>query len=81
MVRLYGLGEDHLEKIEMLLTDCEDTVGMTARDNRLFVEAVLSPYGTGISRSSTHAICAGANAVSGSGYSRVWLVIPTMNTP
>jgi hypothetical protein len=41
MVRRYGLRDDQWEKIETLLPGREGTVGVTAQDNRLFVEAVL----------------------------------------
>ena len=41
MVRRYGLRDDQWEKIEHLLPGREETVGVTAKDNRLFVEAVL----------------------------------------
>ena len=48
MVRRYGLRDDQWEKIEHLLPGREETVGVTARDNRLFVEAVLYRYRAGI---------------------------------
>ena len=48
MVRRYGLRDDQWEKIEPLLPGREGTVGVTARDNRLFVEAVLYRYRAGI---------------------------------
>ncbi len=48
MVRRYGLRDDQWEKIEKLLPGREDTVGVTAKDNRLFVEAVLYWYRAGI---------------------------------
>ena len=48
MVRRYGLRDDQWEKIEKLLPGREDTVGVTAKDNRLFVEAVLYRYRAGI---------------------------------
>lgn len=41
MVRRYGLRDDQWEWIEPLLPGREDTVGVTAKDNRLFVEAVI----------------------------------------
>ena len=41
MVRRYGLRDDQWAKIEGLLPGREETVGVTAKDNRLFVEAVL----------------------------------------
>jgi len=93
MVRRYGLREDQWEKIEHLLPGREDTVGGTAKDNRLFIEAVLYRYragipwrdlperGSGIFVSSTHAIRAGANAAFGSGCSSVSPMILITNTP
>ena len=48
MVRRYGLRDDQWEKIESLLPGREGTVGVTAKDNRLFVEAVLYRYRAGI---------------------------------
>ena len=48
MVRRYGLRDDQWEKIETLLPGREGAVGVTAQDNRLFVEAVLYRYRAGI---------------------------------
>ncbi len=48
MVRRYGLRDDQWKRIEGLLPGREDTVGVTAKDNRLFVEAVLDRYRAGI---------------------------------
>ena len=48
MVRRYGLRDDQWEKIQHLLPGREETVGVTAKDNRLFVEAVLYRYRAGI---------------------------------
>ncbi|MCM8621360.1 MAG: IS5 family transposase [Candidatus Accumulibacter sp.] len=48
MTRRYALRDDQWERIEHLLPGREDTVGVTARDNRLFVEAVLYRYRAGI---------------------------------
>lgn len=48
MMRRYGLRDDQWERIEGLLPGREDTVGVTARDNRLFVEAVIYRYRAGI---------------------------------
>jgi hypothetical protein len=41
MVRRYALRDDQWDAIKDLLLGREGTVGGTARDNRLFVEAVL----------------------------------------
>jgi transposase len=48
MVRRYGLRDDQWEKIERLLPGQEGHVGGSARDNRLFVEAVLYRCRAGI---------------------------------
>lgn len=48
MVRRYGLRDDQWERIEQLLPGREETVGVTAKDNRLFVEAVIYRYRAGI---------------------------------
>jgi transposase len=48
MARRYGLRDDQWQRIEGLLPGREDTVGVTAKDNRLFVEAVLYRYRAGI---------------------------------
>jgi transposase len=48
MVRRYGLRDDQWEKIEALLPGRQGTVGVTAQDNRLFVEAVMYRYRAGI---------------------------------
>lgn len=47
-MRRYGLREDQWSKIENLLPGRKETVGVTAKDNRLFVEAVLYRYRAGI---------------------------------
>ena len=48
MTSRYGLREDQWNKIRDLLPGREGAVGVTARDNRLFVEAVLYRYRAGI---------------------------------
>jgi transposase len=48
MTRRYGLRDDQWERIKDLLPGREGYVGRTARDNRLFVEAVLYRYRAGI---------------------------------
>jgi transposase len=47
-MRRYGLRDDQWEKIKDLLPGRVGTVGVSAKDNRLFVEAVLYRYRTGI---------------------------------
>ncbi len=48
MTRRYGLRDDQWERIKDGLPGREGHVGVTARDNRLFVEAVLYRYRAGI---------------------------------
>ena len=48
MAGRYRLRDDQREKLEGLLPGREDTVGVTAKDNRLFVETVLYRYRAGI---------------------------------
>lgn len=48
MARRYALRDDQWERIKNLLPGREGTVGVTAKDNRLFVEAVLYRYRAGI---------------------------------
>src|SRR4051794_26686999 len=47
-MRRYALRDDQWERIRDLLPGREGYVGVTARDNRLFVEAVLYRYRAGI---------------------------------
>nr|WP_245894799.1 IS5 family transposase [Nostoc cycadae] len=48
MTRRYALRDDQWERIKDLLPGREGYVGVTAKDNRLFVEAVLYRYRAGI---------------------------------
>ena len=47
-MRRYALRDDQWERIEPLLAGKASDVGVTAKDNRLFVEAVLYRYRAGI---------------------------------
>ena len=47
-MRRFGLRDDQWERIKDLLPGREGSVGATAKDNRLFVEAVLYRYRTGM---------------------------------
>ena len=47
MSRRYGLQDEQWSKIENLLPSRKASVGVTAKDNRLFVEAVLYRYRSG----------------------------------
>ena len=48
MQRRYALREDQWERIREVLPGRTGSVGVTAKDNRLFVEAVLYRYRAGI---------------------------------
>ena len=48
MTKRYALRSDQWERIKNLLPGCEGHVGVTARDNQLFVRAVLCRYRAGI---------------------------------
>lgn len=48
MVRRYALRDDQWERIKDFLPGREGHVGGTAKDNRLFIEAVLYRYRAGI---------------------------------
>ncbi len=48
MARRYALTDEQWDRIQHLLPGRSDTVGVTARDNRLFVDAVLYRYRAGI---------------------------------
>src|SRR6478736_2251377 len=47
-MRRFGLRDDQWERIKNLLPGREGSVGVTAADNRLFVEAVLYRFRTGM---------------------------------
>ena len=47
-MRRYALRDDQWERIKHLLPGREGSVGVTAADNRLFLEAVLYRYRAGI---------------------------------
>jgi len=48
MARRYALRDDQWDKIKDWLSGRQGTVGVTAKNNRLFVEAVLYRYRAGI---------------------------------
>ena len=48
MTRRHALRDDQWERIKDILPGKPSDVGVTAKDNRLFVEAVLYRYKTGI---------------------------------
>ena len=47
-MRRFGLRDDQWDRIADFLPGREGSVGVTAKDNRLFVEAVLYRYRAGI---------------------------------
>ena len=90
MMRRFGLRDDQWERIKDLLPGREGSVGVTAADNRLFVEAVLYRYCMGClgaicrSGSVTEFRCIGGSAVGpkavfGSGCSDISQQTPTTN--
>ena len=48
MSRRHALRDDQWDRIKGMLPGRDDTVGVTAKDNRLFVEAVVYRYRAGI---------------------------------
>jgi transposase len=48
MTKRYALRDDQWERIRGSLPGREETVGVSARDNRLFIDAVLYRYRAGI---------------------------------
>jgi transposase len=46
-MRRYGLRDDQWERIEGMLPGRDGHVGVTAKDNRLFIEAVIWKFRTG----------------------------------
>jgi transposase len=48
MSKRYALRDDQWNRIKDLLPGRQETVGVTAKDNRLFIDAVLYRYRTGI---------------------------------
>ena len=91
-MRQFGLRDDQWERIKNLLPGREGSVGVTAVDNRLFVEAVLYSYRTGMpwrdrperfgkGSEIPHSVQPLAQkAVSGSGCSNISPQTPTTNT-
>ena len=47
-MKRYALRDDQWEKIRNLLPGRRETIGVTANNNRLFIEAVLFRYRAGI---------------------------------
>src|SRR5205809_4936074 len=89
-MRRYALRDDQWERIKDLLPGREGHVGVTAKDNRLFIEAVLYRYRTGMPwrdlperfgdwRRFIRALPAGPRPVSGRGSSSIWPQMPTTN--
>ena len=89
-MRRYGLRDDQWERIRDLLPGREGHVGVTARDNRLFVEAVLYRYRAGIPwrdlperfgdwKNVHRRFSRGPSLASGSEYSSISRPKPTTN--
>ena len=91
-MRRYALRDDQWERIKDLLPGREGHVGVTAKNNRLFVEAVLYRYRAGIpwrdlperfgDPIKVHTrFSRWARVRCGRRCSRFWLPMRTMNTP
>ena len=91
-MRRFGLRDDQWERMKHLLPGREGSVGVTAADNRLFVEAVLYRYRTGMPwrdlperfggwKNTHRRFTAGPRAGSGKKSSSIWPPMPTTNTP
>ena len=91
-MRRYALRDDQWERIKDILPGREGHVGATARDNRLFVEAVLYRYRAGMPWRDlperfgdpirfTPDFRAGRRAAYGRRCSRCWPPTRTMNAP
>ena len=89
-MRRFGLRDDQWDRIKDLLPGREGHVGVTAADNRLFVEAVLYRYRAGIPwrdlperfgdwKNVHRRFSRWAKAVSGSGSFSISQQTPTMN--
>ena len=87
----YGLRDDQWERIRDLLPGRAGHVGVTAQDNRRFVEAVLYRDRAGIPwrdlperfgdwKNATGGSAAGARPEYGSGCLSTWRPMPTTNT-
>jgi len=90
-MRRYGLRDDQWDRIKDLLPGREGHVGGTAKDNRLFIEAVLYRFRTGCpwrdlperfghGKRSTNGSAGGRKAGSSSVFSSCWPRIMTTNT-
>ena len=91
-MRRYALRDDQWDRIKDILPGREGHVGVTAKDNRLFVEAVIYRYRAGIpggtcrnalaTRSrSIRASRAGPRAGYGRSCLRCWRAMRIMSTP
>ena len=87
----FGLRDDQWERIKDLLPGREGHVGGNAADNRLFVDAVLYRYRTGVpgvicphvlatGTSYTSASTDGRRAAFSIAFSSCWRATPTTNT-
>ena len=86
----YALRDDQWTKIKDFLPGRKGHVGGTAADNRLFVDAVIYRYRTGIpwrdlperygAWKPTHKTAGGARAACSLGFSRLWRAIAITST-
>lgn len=92
-MRRYALRDDQWDRIKDFLPGRDGHVGVTAKDNRRFVDAVIYRYRAGIpwrdlperfgdwKAVHTRALADGPRAACGAGRSSFWRSTPTTNTP
>jgi transposase len=91
-MRRYALRDDQWDRIKDILPGREGHVGVTAKDNRLFVEAVIYRYRAGIPWRDLperfgdpikyiRASRAGPGVGCGRSCLRCWQAMQTMSTP
>jgi transposase len=91
-MRRYALRDDQWDRIKDILPGREGHLGVTAKDNRLFVEAVIYRYRpaslgetcqNGLATRSRYirASRAGPRAGCGRSYLRCWRAMQIMSTP
>jgi transposase len=90
-MRRYALRDDQWDRIKDFLPGRDGHVGVTAKDNRLFVDAVIYRYRAGIpwrdlperfgDWKAVHTRADGPRAAYGEGCSNFWRPTPTMNMP
>ncbi len=83
-MRRYSLRDDQWERVEGLLPGRAGHVGVTATDNRLFVEAVLYRYRTGLpwrDLPERFGCCKNVQRRHSRGVSETWGATPRVGLP